>query len=120
MNVSMVCEHVLINFEILALVAKKLEPSHANAKQVISRCRLIANHVLLKLNTFAACRYAKSDWSVCENGLKTKTLTLSEGDGDCEVNKTISKQCSAEETKQRSKPVNKQRARKKTQTSTDA
>jgi len=64
-----------------------------------------------------ACRYAKSDWSVCENGLKTKTLTLSEGDGDCEATKTISKQCAAEETKQRTKPINKQRARKKPQTS---
>lgn len=71
----------------------------------------------MRFALISACRYAKSDWSACENGVKTKTLTLSEGDsGDCEATKIISKQC-AEPTK-RTKTSSK-RGRKKTPTPTN-
>lgn len=36
----------------------------------------------------------KSEWSACENGQKSKTLSLEQGDpSECEQKKTISKQC---------------------------
>lgn len=40
------------------------------------------------------CRYSRSDWGPCEGSLKTKKLTLVEGNpGVCEVSKSITKQC---------------------------
>ena len=45
---------------------------------------------------FPECNYQKSEWSVCENGVKTKTLTLQTDPGvksGCEATKTIRKQC---------------------------
>ncbi|KAI1301526.1 hypothetical protein HDE_02957 [Halotydeus destructor] len=58
----------------------------------------------------SVCRYSKSEWSSCEDNVKTKTLTLTEGDNkECEATRTITKQCAAQ--KPRAK-ANKKRGRK--------
>jgi len=45
------------------------------------------------------CRYSRSDWGPCESMIKTKTLTLAEGNAsDCEATKKITKQCPATTT----------------------
>ena len=45
------------------------------------------------------CAYEKSEWTACDNGIKTKTLKLVEGPNlanspDCEPVKNITKVCS--------------------------
>lgn len=61
------------------------------------------------------CKYSKNEWSACdENGQKTKTLSLEQGDpSECEEKKTITKQCNQNKKNKSGRRANRKKTHKK-------